>query len=90
VLLPDGRDGEGAIVAINHGDGEPRSRRADAKGYFRFDGLAPGRWQVLSRDTELDPSRHTFSGTSESTPLVWNCEVTAGRTTVFDLDLTAR
>ncbi|HTF87653.1 MAG TPA: sigma-70 family RNA polymerase sigma factor [Planctomycetota bacterium] len=88
VLLPDGQDGEGAIVAINHGDGEPRTRRAGANGFFRFEGLTPGKWQVLARDVELDPSRHTFESTKDSKPIEWTCEVSAGRTTRHDLDLT--
>ncbi|MEO6710004.1 MAG: sigma factor-like helix-turn-helix DNA-binding protein, partial [Planctomycetota bacterium] len=90
VLLPDGQDGEGTIVAINHGDGEPVTRRADSKGFFRFEGLTPGPWQVLAREVELDPSRHSYASTKEGKPIEWSCEVSAGRTTRHDLDLTRK
>ncbi|HUR29588.1 MAG TPA: carboxypeptidase-like regulatory domain-containing protein [Planctomycetota bacterium] len=90
VLLPDGKDGEGAIVAINHGDGDPRTLRADSKGFFRFEGLAPGTWQVLSREQELEPGSHSYAGMRNAPPIEWSCEVTAGRTTTFNLDLTRK
>jgi RNA polymerase sigma-70 factor (ECF subfamily) len=87
VLLPDGRDGEGTIVGVNHGDGAPRTLRAGAQGRFRFDGLAPGRWQVLAAESEIRPN-YTFSTSVAATePIEWSCEVVAGRTTSFDLDL---
>ena len=36
----------GAIVAASRGDGFPRTTRADGQGRYRFEHLAPGRWQV--------------------------------------------
>ncbi len=90
VLLPDGADGEGTIVALNHGDGNPRTLRAGAKGVFRVDGLTPGSWQVLSAQLEIDPARTMFSSVSAEQPIEWSCTVAPGKTTHFDLDLTRR
>lgn len=90
VLLPDGKDAEGAIVAINHADGEPLTRRADSKGFYRFEGLCRGPWQVLARETERDPARRSYASTQDNSPIEWSCEVTAGATTRYDLDLTRK
>lgn len=90
VLLPDARDAEGTIVAINHGDGLPRTSRAGPNGLFRFDGLSPGRWQVLPRESEIDPHSTRYSSTDDVVPIEWSCEVVAGSTTRYDLDLTPK
>jgi hypothetical protein len=90
VLLPEGRDAEGAIVAINHGDGAPRSTRAGPQGFFHFEGLAPGKWQVLASEADVDPSHTTYSSLSAAEPIEWSCEVSTGRTTRFDLDLRSK
>jgi RNA polymerase sigma-70 factor (ECF subfamily) len=86
VLLAEGH-GEGAIVAINHGDGAPRTMRAGPGGYFHFAGLAPGKWQVLPSEVELDSRAKSFASTEDPDPIEWSCEVIAGRTARFDLDL---
>ena len=88
VLLPDGRDSEGTIVALNHGDGLPRTIRAGTNGVFRVDGLTPGKWQVLRGGKEGNPDRPHFAGRDHDIPMEWSCEVRAGETTHFDLDLT--
>ena len=88
VLLPDGRDGEGSIVALNHGDGFPMTIRAGKDGAFRMDGLTVGKWQVLPATGEIDPDRLAFNGEKFDGPIEWSCEVSAGVTTHFDLDLT--
>jgi len=90
VLLPDGRDGEGSIVALNHGDGFPMTIRAGKNGAFRVDGLALGKWQVLPATGEIDPDRTAFNSAKFDGPIEWSCEVSAGRTTRFDLDLTKK
>lgn len=87
VLLAGGRDPEGTIVAINHGDGAPRTMCAGPQGAFRFEGLAAGEWQVLASDVEQDDSRTTHSSLREAEPIEWSCEVFPGRTTRHDLDL---
>jgi hypothetical protein len=88
VILPGGAEAEGTIVAISRCDGFPRTQRAGSGGRFRFEGLAPGPWQVLQRDEEINmpPSGRT-SIRDRATPIEWSCEVRDGRTTRFDLDL---
>jgi RNA polymerase sigma-70 factor (ECF subfamily) len=88
VLLPDGRNAEGTILAINHGDGSPRTLRAGPKGSFHVDGLTPGRWQVLPAQSEIDPLSTMYSSVKTDAPIEWSCEVSAGRTTRYDVDLT--
>jgi len=88
VRLPDGREGEGTIVALNHGDGFPRTLRAGPKGAFRAEGLAPGKWQVLEAPAEIDPAVTSYASSRSDAPIEWSCEVRAGQTTRFDLDLT--
>jgi surface antigen len=90
VLLPNGADGAGLVVGINRGDGLARTQRAGPGGRFRFDHLMPGRWQVLQRDEELDPSSTTISNFDEPIEIEWSCTVEALRVTRFDLDLTDR
>jgi len=90
VLLPDGADAEGVIVAVNHGDGAPRTLRAGPNGFFRFEGLASGSWQVLARERELDPRSRTYSSLDEAGPIEWSCEVAPHETTRHDLDLRPR
>ena len=89
VLLPEGRDGEGAIIAFNHGDSKPRTLRAGPQGFFRVEGLSPGKWQVLPAESEINPARMTYSGIwTQVEPIEWSCEVRAGETTRFDVDRT--
>jgi RNA polymerase sigma-70 factor (ECF subfamily) len=87
VLLPDGADGAGIVVGINHGDGHARTLRAGLDGRFRFDHLAPGAWQVLRCQSELDPNTTTIMTSDERSEIEWSCTVEAGRTTHHDLDL---
>lgn len=88
-VLPDGRDGEGTVVGVNRGDGEPRTR-AGPGGAFRFEGLAPGNWQVQRCERELDPHSRQTTRSSQDKPTEWPCTVHVGRVTRFDLDLTER
>ncbi len=87
VLLADGSSGEGAIVGINRGDGRARTGRAGAGGVYRFEGLTPGRWQVLPRSQEVRPDRSFVMSDdqAEDTVIEWSCEVVAGKTTTFDV-----
>jgi RNA polymerase sigma factor (sigma-70 family) len=87
VLLPDGADAAGVVVGLNHGDGHARTQRAGPEGRFRFDHLAPGRWQIVRTDDELDPSSTTVMTTDDPHEIEWTCTVEAGRTTYHDLDL---
>lgn len=87
VLLPNGADAAGIVVGIHHGDGRARTQRAGPEGRFRFDHLAPGRWQVMRAEAELDPSSTTTMTSSQRVEIEWSCTVEAGRTTRHDLDL---
>ncbi|MFN0007645.1 MAG: sigma-70 family RNA polymerase sigma factor [Planctomycetota bacterium] len=91
VILPDGKNAEGTIVGINHGDGRARTQRAGPQGRYRFDGLTPGMWQVVRAEQEIRPDSITVrEDDEEPKEIVWSCEVKVGRTTTFDLDLTGR
>ena len=88
VILPNGADAEGTVVGISRCDGFPRTQRAAAGGRFRFENLTPGPWQVLRRERDFDPtSMSTSTSRGPGTPIEWSCEVSDGRTTRFDLDL---
>ncbi len=72
----------GRIVGINCGDGNPRTQRTDVNGRFRFDGLAPGPWQVVLRKVEISPSAtstHYLWG--EPSAISRTCTVNDGKTT---------
>jgi hypothetical protein len=74
-------------LGLSRGDGFGRSYRAGPAGRYRFEGLTPGSWQVLQLDREVDPQTGGTVRTRESEPIEWSCEVSDGRTTRFDLDL---
>jgi RNA polymerase sigma-70 factor (ECF subfamily) len=90
VILADGKNAEGTIVGVNHGDARARTLRAGPEGRYRFDGLAPGRWQVVPAKQEIRPDSTTIRDEDGPIEIAWSCEVHVGRTTVFDLDLTSR
>lgn len=85
VQLADGSNPEGAIVAINHGDGRGRTARAGPNGFYRFEGLAPGAWQVHRVQSEIRPDTRITYGDRSRDPIQWDCRVVAGETTVFDV-----
>lgn len=91
VKVAAGRTDEGIVVAINHGDGKPRTVRTDAGGAYRFERVMPGRWRVARGKTEVDSSSSNSSwaigGAERKTEIDFNCEVREGATTTFDLDL---
>jgi RNA polymerase sigma factor (sigma-70 family) len=89
VLMPPGRNPEGVIVGANRGDLRPRTQRVGLDGRFRFEGLAPGRWQVERRERELAEGAGGWSMTTvdREVEFGWSCEVREGATTKFDLDL---
>ena len=61
--------------------------RAGPHGFFRFERLATGQWQVLTCDAELDPGTRSYTFLRNGDPIEWSCDVFVGRTTRFDLDL---
>ncbi|MFG0318905.1 MAG: hypothetical protein ACF8XB_16655, partial [Planctomycetota bacterium JB042] len=88
VLVPPGVEPAGVILALNRGDGHPSTRRVGPDGRYRFDGLAPGPWQVLPVDEEILPRSRTVSFSSRpSPPIEWSVEVVEGATVRYDLDL---
>ena len=80
----------GAIVGISRGDGRGRTQRVGADGLFRFEHLTPGPWRVMEREEEVVPNSTTSTDSVlPPPPIQWDCEVRAGRTTVFDLGIEA-
>lgn len=88
VILPDGKNAEGAIVGANRGDGSARTVRAGPGGIYRFESLTPGKWQIVSRTSEVRPDTMTSMSLAEPVEIQWSCEVVAGKTTHHDLDAT--
>lgn len=90
VLLPPGRDRAGIVVAISRGDGKPLGYRTGPDGYFIFEGLTPGPWQVEQREQMILPetSDISFGNMKTRSPVSWDCWVEDGKSTRFDLDLT--
>jgi len=93
VIVPAGEEPSGRIVGLSRGDGHGFTGRTDAAGAYRFEGLTPGKWQVVWRKDEISTNSTTSSRSSgrDSRPgeIPWDCEVHEGRTTHFDLDLRA-
>jgi len=89
VLPPPGGNAEGVVLVIHRGDGRERTLRSGRDGEYRLDGLTPGPWEVVVREHELAPEDRSTSFTSSGAnePWLWSCEVAAGRTTRYDVDL---
>jgi hypothetical protein len=91
VLVADGVDVRGTLVGASDGDAHVVAAKVGADGTYRFEHLAPGRWQVRRCDPEL--FNRTESGTFPSArgaPVEWDVELRAGETARFDLDLRHR
>jgi hypothetical protein len=82
----------GTIVGISGGDAHVLTQKVGADGAYRFEDLAPGRYQVLRCDpggmSRLESG--TWLHADPRDPVDWQTEVHAGKTTVFDLDLRSR
>ncbi|MFT5286400.1 MAG: RNA polymerase sigma factor (sigma-70 family) [Planctomycetota bacterium] len=75
----------GAIVGISRGDGHAKTNRTGSDGFFRFEHLTPGPWQVQLVDEEFDGS---FSSTGNGKPhlkIPSNCTVTNATETWFEI-----
>lgn len=79
---------EGRFIAVSHGDGAARTQRLGPDGFYRFEGLTPGAWQVLEVPEELGPHVTSYGTYSRDDPIPWTCTVELGRTTRADVDLT--
>lgn len=87
VWTTPGRDPAGIIVGASRGDAFPVSTRTGADGIYRFEKLAPGRWQVEVRTEEVNRGSVSSSSSGPRSPIPWSCEVTEGEVTRFDIDL---
>jgi hypothetical protein len=72
----------------------PVSTRADDQGRFRFDGLAPGGWQLRANETWNEISM-THAGNTRyvrgyAPPIEWDCQVSPSRACIHDIVLSAR
>ena len=88
VLAPKGESPAGRIVAVNRGDGRARTVRTGEDGFYRFERLTPGDWQVTTHHTEITPNSSTTStrgGKLSEIPA--DCRVFDGSVTRFDVDL---
>jgi len=78
----------GLVVGISRADANPRSTRTDARGFYRFEHLTPGPWKVERLAEELSPygsSSETSSVPFRESDLSFDCVVSEGATTRFDL-----
>lgn len=90
VRVAPGRDPAGVIVALNRGDGFPRTVRSDLDGLFGFEGLTPGRWVLARGRMEFNAKGGgtAYSAADAEIELPYNCTIVEGETTYQDLDLT--
>lgn len=87
LLLREGKSVQGELVAFSRGDGVPQIVRTDAQGAFLAEGLTPGGWRVEHRRLEVETSMMESAVGEPLQPIEWDCHVTDGQTTLFDLDL---
>lgn len=90
VLAAPGREAAGRLVAASSGWGFAVSTAADEHGWYRLEGLQPGPWQVRPGVPPLGSEEMLFASWTtrdSSFEALWDCEVRAGETTRFDLDL---
>ena len=92
VLASADESAAGRLVAVSAGWDVLDSRTTDADGYYRFDELAPGGYQVREGTAPL-ASRESIPfrprDSSVPTPFPSDVRVRPGRTARFDLDLRA-
>ncbi len=89
VLLPAERDTAGVIVGASRGDGLVFTAVADSQGRYRIGALAPGAWQVGRMDAETVFGIEVTGSrpVAREGELPFDCTVSEGSTTRFDLDL---
>lgn len=93
VLDADGKPVASAFIGVSAGEGAPRGAQSNELGVFRIDDLAAGRYRVrkLEHDIRGGASSLCICGGDEDVRRIdqWDCEVVQGRTTAFDLRLSA-
>lgn len=86
-LDPSGTPLARRTIGASCGDGSPVTTVTGADGTYRFEVLAPGGWQV--RDLEPQRARmHQSSssmGDEDMPPIAWDCRVTDGAVTTYDV-----
>ncbi len=91
LLVAEGVEVDGALVAITHGDGHLQMQFVGADGRYRFEGLTPGDWQIA----RCEPDQQEWLRTCRTWTydqvyeLPVHFSVRAGETKTHDLDLTA-
>lgn len=92
VLLAAGERSAGRFVGASDGSGFVHTTEVGEDGSFRLEGLGAGRYQLRAVEPpvgdwfQLPPEWNGGSG-KDSPPPTWDCRVTSGATTRFDLDL---
>lgn len=92
-VLADGRAIAGLVVGASCGDGHPISTRTDLDGFYRFEHLMPGRWEVRKIESDLAPDSAAMTMWGEAlnkADLPWNCVVSEGEVTRHDIVSGAR
>jgi hypothetical protein len=88
VLLAEGRDPAGLLIAASRGDGAVRALTLGSDPGFRFERLAPGAWQVRQMARLTNPhlleDRRAYSDQEEPS---WDVVLEPGQAARFDIDL---
>jgi hypothetical protein len=91
VTPPVGTSAEGLLVAASDGGGVAWTSAVDSDGAYRFEGLAPGLWQIREAVPPIDsPAQLAQASASAPREPRWDALVPPGGTARFDLDLRAR
>ena len=81
------------VIALSRGDGFPVYTETNEDGAYSIGGLTPGHWQVQKSTEKIDPGLYSYSESksegSTQSEILWVCIVEEGRTTRYDIDLTA-
>ena len=89
LLVPDGADPTGRIVAASRGDGHIGTIEVGPDGAFRFDNLLPGPWQIL--ECEAGEIERVRAGRFREwllagEPIPWTLHIDEGATATVDVD----
>lgn len=88
VLLAEGRHPAGILIGASRGDGDLRTFTLGDEPEYRFEGLAPGSWQVRRID---QPGNPPFLGDRrpgrEQQQPTWDVILEPGQRARFDIDL---
>lgn len=87
VLVPAGKSSAGRLVGASNGWSFASIASVGEDGRYRIEGLAPGRYQVRECQPPAAARAHFPTMPGKNLELRWDCEVRAGVTTSFDLDL---